>query len=135
MMFRDAAFVRFRKRMPPMRWHLVLATFLLASCKSADWKETAAADGRRQIRDDIGDASASFSDVKVVGDSSTGQICGKVLGHGVSNGLGTPARFVVYIDHTAGPWIEGQHGREIVTDSGFDFAWQHDCVEEGWKPS
>jgi hypothetical protein len=118
---------------PVMRQSLVLATIVLAACRSGDWKQAAAADGMEQIRADIGDASARFSDVQVVGDSRTGQICGKVLAHDVSTGFGTPARFVVYIDHTSGPWIEGQHGRETVTDSRFDFAWQHDCVDEGWR--
>ncbi len=116
-----------------MRQALVLMTIVLTSCQSPDWKQAAAADGLEQVRTSLGDPAASFSDVQVVGDSSTGQICGKVLAHGVSVGFGTPARFVVYIDHTAGPWIEGHHGRDTVTDKRFDFAWEHDCIDEGWR--
>ncbi|HZV09926.1 MAG TPA: hypothetical protein VFF94_09210 [Novosphingobium sp.] len=120
----------------PMRRLALLAALPLLACQPAtDWRQAAALDGEQQIRADIEDPAASFSQVQVVGDASTGQICGKVLGRSVSAGFGTPARFIVYIDRTAGPWIEEQHGHSIVTGQRFEFAWQHDCIDEGWRPS
>ena len=106
---------------------------LLASCNAPDWRAKAAQDGEQKVRDDLGDPSLEFSAVQVVGDSRTGQVCGKVLGKTVYGSVGEPVRFIVYIDGSAGPWIEGQHGRDTVSDSRFDFAWQNDCINEGWR--
>lgn len=115
-----------------MRLFSIFAAALLVSCSASGWKAVAAADGERQVREDLGDAAATFSNVQVVGDSTTGQVCGFVSEGNVSE---TPARFVFYIDRTAGPWIEGQRGRDKVSDARFDFAWQQDCIGEGWQRS
>ena len=47
-----------------------------------------------------------LGNVQVTGDEHTGQICGKVISTNAR-----PAHFVVYIDGTAGPFIEGVVGR------------------------
>jgi hypothetical protein len=117
-----------------MRKVQLLLLLPLVACQGVDWKPLALREGEEQIRHMISDPAATFSEVQVVGDRQTGQICGHVLGRGVSAGFGQPARFIVYIDRTAGPWIEGWHGREAISGEDFDEAWQHDCLDEGWHP-
>ena len=116
-----------------MRAFMGIGLLLLAACRGgSDWRAEALASGEEKIRQDLGDPLLKFSEVQVVGDASTGQVCGRVFGKTVSNSIGAPARFIVYIDGTAGPWIEGQQGHRTVTDQRFDFAWKADCVGEGW---
>lgn len=89
--------------------------------------------GLQKMRDYLEDPDLRFFAAQVVGDSSSGQICGRVFGKSVSNGTGAPARFIVYIDGTAGPWIEDQIGQHKISDDRFEFAWANDCVGEGWR--
>ncbi|MGE4429883.1 MAG: hypothetical protein AB7E05_03965 [Sphingobium sp.] len=112
---------------------LVCAGALLASCDRPDWRVKAAEEGQQIIRATLDTSNLRFFDVQVVGDSRTGQICGKLLADGLSARSGLPARFIVYRDGTAGPWIENQYGRHKVSDERFDIAWRNDCVNEGWR--
>ena len=116
-----------------MKRLLVFCLVALASCGGGDWQAGAVEAGEQSIRQDVNDPSVRFFKVQAVGNSSTGQICGEVLGKDVSTGFGGPVRFVGYIDGTAGPWIEGQHGHNQIPDARFEFAWANDCVAEGWK--
>lgn len=105
---------------------------LLASCGKPDWRVQAEEEGKQAIRTTLNAGNLRFFDVRVVGDARTGQICGKVQARGLAARSGLPARFVVYIDGSAGPWIENQYGRHKISDERFDRAWQNDCVNEGW---
>jgi hypothetical protein len=102
----------------------------LAACGQQDWRAQAITDAQQKIRDDVGDQSAQFSRVQVTGDSSTGQTCGFVTVKRGDAGDQT-TRFIVYIDNTAGPYIEGNIGTHPV--GNFENAWQADCLSEGYK--
>lgn len=116
-----------------MRWMALCPVLALISCEAPDWRAAAAERALDSVRRDVGDPAVRFFAVQVVGDDRTGQICGRLMGEGLSTRRGTPARFIVYIDNSAGPWIENQIGHDIVSDARFDFAWENDCVKEGWR--
>jgi len=80
------------------------------------------------MRAEVNDPSAQFSNIQVTGDQTTGQICGQVKAAGAWR-----ARFIVYIDGTAGPFVESSRGMHAVSQQRFDFAWQNDCLKEGYK--
>jgi hypothetical protein len=84
-----------------------------------------------QIRAEVNDPTAQFSQVQVTGNDATGQTCGYLdakVGDRQKRG-----RFIVYIDGTAGPFVESGMGSLIMSPGDFDFAWQNDCVNEGYK--
>lgn len=117
-----------------MKWLLPFVSLLLAACGNVpeDWRIKAVENGKQAIISELGNTGLRFSEVQVVGDDKTGQICGKVSGPGISTNTGAAARFVVYIDGTAGPWIESDLNRAGITVERFYFAWDNDCVKEGW---
>jgi hypothetical protein len=124
------------RRRALLSWIWVCGPLAVAACGPAapagpagDWRtrETDAAEAK--IRADIGDPGALFTKVQVTGDDKTGQICGEV--QAAHNGA---RRFVVYIDATAGPWIEQGAGHVPITQDAFESAWQNDCVGEGYSP-
>jgi hypothetical protein len=94
-----------------------------------DWRAQWIDKAEAQMRKEVGDASATFSDVQATGDQRTGQICGKVTSTNAR-----PARFILYIDGTAGPFIEDGRGKTFMTPNQFDFSWRADCLNEGYKP-
>jgi hypothetical protein len=104
---------------------------VLAACSGAamDWRAQSIDKAETKMRAEVGDAAATFSEVQVTGDRQTGQICGKV-----KSANAEPARFVVYIDGTAGPFMEGGRGKTFLTPNQFDFSWRADCLNEGYKP-
>ena len=120
-----------------LRTGLIFALMSLSSCGSptptVDWRAAATQAATDAIGSDLGNIDPKYFDVRFVGDDKSGQTCGKVMGKGVSV-MGLPARFIVYIDKTAGPYVEGQRGLHTVDDERFDYLWQMDCVNEGWYP-
>ena len=71
--------------------------------------------------------------VQFTGDSKTGQTCGFVSARFGRDGLDHLARFIVYIDNTAGPFVDGGLGRQVLSMQDFERAWQGDCVKEGYN--
>jgi hypothetical protein len=113
----------------PAKIALLLLCSCFAACSPQDWRASAIADAEQKVRDDIAAPSAQFSRVQVTGDSSTGQTCGFVA---AKPGEQT-TRFIVYIDNTAGPYVESNAGTHPLAGSGFENAWQGDCLREGYK--
>jgi len=104
----------------------------LASCNGQDWRARAIADAEDEVRSEMGDPSARFSKLQVTGDSSTGQTCGVVLAK-IGGGREDFARFIVYIDATAGPYLDKGMGAHPISQEKFDFAWLNDCLKEGYN--
>lgn len=111
----------------PILLALPLCALPAACSGQPGWRtrETAAAEAK--VRELINDPAATFSAEQVTGDDQTGQTCGVVHSH-----TAAPRRFVVYIDGTAGPFIEG--GQGTAFNELFDRAWTNDCLDEGYKP-
>lgn len=112
---------------------LLCTAAMLTSCDKPDWRVKAVENGKQAIRASLDTSNLRFFDVQAVGDERSGQICGKLLADGLAARSGLPARFIVYLDGSTGPWIENQYGRHKVSDERFDLAWQNDCVNEGWR--
>ncbi|MER9843531.1 hypothetical protein NKJ59_20090 [Mesorhizobium australicum] len=108
--------------------HLIKLFFLpalLSACSgSGDWRADAIAGAEGKMRGLISDASATF------GDSSTGQTCGVITAK--VGAFTKEARFIVYIDNTAGPFVEPGMGQSM-SRADFDWAWRNDCLNEGYK--
>jgi hypothetical protein len=115
---------------PPL---VALAVLACAACHTSDWRRGAIENAERTVRIEAGDPQATFSDVQVTGDQSTGQVCGYVTAHNDTMLSGGPARFIFYIDGAGGnnPWVEGNPGRHKAPN--FDFNWSADCVHEGYS--
>ena len=111
---------------------LLSCAALFACGRSGDWRAGAIADSENQIRSDVGDTAAKFSDVQVTGNDSTGQTCGFVSAR-LSTGGDQSGRFIVYIDGTAGPYVENNMGSHAMSHEQFEFAWENDCLREGYK--
>jgi hypothetical protein len=101
----------------------------LAACNERDWRAQETGKAEDKIRIEVDDPSAAFSNVQVTGDETTGQICGQVTAKGAMT-----ARFIVYIDGTAGPYLAAGLGRNPLPHDQFEFAWRNDCLGEGYKP-
>src|SRR5437763_12832414 len=103
---------------------LVCGSVVVAACQPQsppDWRSQQIAAAEVKIRADVGDPAAQFARVQVTGDDKTGQICGEVRpGHNGSR------RFIVYIDATAGPYVEQGAGSVSIGQDAFDSAWQND---------
>jgi len=110
---------------------LICAAAALAGCQGQDWRAQATAKAEDQMRQVLSDPAAQFSRVQVTGDNATGQTCGFVSAKG-GDGLSHVARFIDYIDQSAGPYVEGGLGKAPLSQSDFDRAWQGDCVSEGY---
>ncbi|TPK83456.1 MULTISPECIES: hypothetical protein [unclassified Mesorhizobium] len=113
------------------RQALLLLCGLLAACNGGDWRANAISAAEDKMRVEVNDSSATFSHIQLTGDSSSGQTCGVVrakAGSGWKN-----VRFIVYIDNTAGPYVEAGLGRQSMSRPDFDWAWQNDCLNEGYK--
>jgi len=111
---------------------LVCGSLAIAGCQPVgqpgDWRSQQIASAEAKIRTDVGDPAAEFAKVQVTGDDKTGQICGEVQpAHNASS------RFIVYIDGTAGPWVDQGAGRVPIGRDAFESAWQNDCVAEGYS--
>jgi hypothetical protein len=104
----------------------------LAAC-GMDWRAQQMRVAEEKIRAEVNDPAAQFRQVQLTGDQATGQTCGFVIPRKSSGVSGEPARFIVYIDGSAGPWVEKSEGRAVISQQRFDMAWQWDCVNEGWK--
>lgn len=105
----------------------------LVACNQQDWQTRAVSRAEAQMRVEVDDASATFSGVQVTGNSRTGQTCGFVSAKVAGTAPERTTRFIVYIDGTAGPFVEANMGSHSITQERFDFAWQHDCLGEGYK--
>ncbi|HXV01508.1 MAG TPA: hypothetical protein VG166_13520 [Caulobacteraceae bacterium] len=110
----------------------VLAALGLISCGKQDWRTQTIANAETQMRSEVGDPAAQFSRVQVTGDDKTGQTCGYILVSPRSGASGQTDRFIVYIDQSAGPFVEGDRGQHPMAQQAFDQAWQGDCVSEGY---
>ena len=110
----------------------ICGAFAVTACgpsgQVGDWRSQQIAAAEAKIRADVGDPSAQFSKVQLTGDDKTGQTCGEV--QPAHNGS---RRFIVYIDATAGPYIEGGAGGAPIGQDAFDSAWQNDCLAEGYS--
>jgi len=98
----------------------------ITACNAPDWRAQQIGRAEAKIRSEVGDASAQFSKVQLTGNEHTGQTCGIV-----QDAHNAPVRFIVYIDG-AGPYVEGGHGGQYLSRDAFDFAWQNDCINEGY---
>lgn len=85
------------------------------------------------MRARLGDPAAQFSKVQVTGDSRSGQTCGFVTATPAAAVSGGTGRFIVYIDKAAGPFFEYSIGISSIPQAQFDFQWEHDCLNEGYK--
>jgi len=106
---------------------LIAVCLGLAGCAPGDWRAEATAQAEAKVRAEISDPSAQFSRVQVTGDDRTGQTCGFVAA------AGQAVRFIVYIDGTAGPYVEAGAGQHPIAQDDFNRAWQSDCVSEGYN--
>ncbi len=115
---------------------LVLAGALsgLAACSRGDWKPQAIANAEEKIWTEVNDPSAQFLGIQVTGNSSTGQTCGAVKVKLPDGSWDRSKRFIVYIDGTAGPYIELETGTHALSQDAFNQAWQNDCLNEGYRP-
>ncbi|HEY2178476.1 MAG TPA: hypothetical protein VGH15_07830 [Caulobacteraceae bacterium] len=116
-------------------WLLIGAAVGLASCarpQAGDWRADTITAAESQIKAEVDDPAAQFSRVQVTGDDKTGQTCGYVSIGAGSGGSGKVERFIVYIDQTAGPFVEENIGKHPLEGQGFAQAWQGDCVSEGY---
>jgi hypothetical protein len=124
--------------MNTMKTHAALVAIILccaglSACgQSGDWRAQAIADAESQIRTDVNDPNAKFSDVQVTGNDSTGQTCGRVSAR-LSTGGDRSGRFIVYIDGSVSPYVENGMGAHPMAQERFEFAWQNDCLKEGYK--
>lgn len=114
---------------------LACGCLALVACDKEDpqWRAKVIADAENQIRARLGDPAAQFERVQVTGNQSTGQTCGFVTAQPAASAEGGTGRFIVYIDKTAGPFIEYSVGIATIPQERFDFAWEHDCIDEGYK--
>jgi len=115
---------------------LIAAVSALAACEKdkPDWRQAVIADAEGQVRARLGDPGAEFSAVQVTGDSSSGQTCGIVHANPPAAAHGGSGRFIVYIDKAAGPFIELSVGIATISQPQFEFQWEHDCLDEGYRP-
>ena len=105
----------------------------LASCNAGDWRASAIAHAEDLVRVEVNDPTARFTNEQVTGDSSTGQTCGFVRVKGGATTLSKVGRFIVYIDGGAGPFVEAGMSPRALSREDFDFQWQNDCLNEGYK--
>jgi hypothetical protein len=112
------------------RRSLIFALLCLGACNGRDWQARETERAEEKIRVEVGGPSAQFLNVQVTGDERTGQICGEVKATGKMK-----ARFIVYIDGTAGPYLAAAQGRHPLPHDQFEFAWRNDCLREGYKPA
>ena len=85
------------------------------------------------MRGEVNDQAAQFWRVQVTGDDKTGQTCGFVTKRNGSGVPGGTEQFIVYIDQTAGPFVEGNLGKQAMSEEAFSNAWQNDCLNEGYN--
>jgi len=112
--------------------NLLVLCALLSACSgsSGDWRADAIASAEAKMRGLINSPEVTFSHVDLTGNSATGQTCGVIIS---KVGIFTKeARFIVYIDNTAGPFVEPGLGSSM-SQADFDWAWKNDCVNEGYK--
>ena len=102
----------------------------LTACSGRDWRANAIADAENLMRSEVNDPSAQFSKLQVTGDSSGGQTCGVVIAKAGRRQVF--ARFIVYIDG-AGPYLDKSMGAHPISQEKFDFAWENDCLKEGYN--
>jgi hypothetical protein len=113
---------------------LMVCGFLgLISCNEEDWRMQAIALAEDKMHAEVNDSAAQFSRVQVTGDNATGQTCGFVKAKAGATGREKRGRFIVYIDGTAGPYVEAGMGSLFLSQEDFNFAWQNDCLNEGYK--
>jgi hypothetical protein len=112
---------------------LICSCLALSACDGQDWRARAIADAEARMRTEVNDPSARFAQVQVTGNSRTGQTCGFVDARSGS-GRERTGRFIVYIDGTAGPFVEADMGSRSMSAERFDFAWRNDCLKEGYLP-
>ena len=101
---------------------------------ASDWRAKAIADAEAQIRSRLNDPAARFVRVQLTGDQASGQTCGHVTARPPAGAGGGTGRFIVYIDKSAGPFIEYTVGISTIAQPQFEFQWEHDCVDEGYRP-
>jgi hypothetical protein len=112
---------------------VVIACVPLIACNAPDWRPAAIADAEGKVRQEISDPAAQFTRVQITGDSKTGQTCGYTTANVGAFGMQHTLRFIVYIDATAGPFVEAGMGQHPVSQQDFDRDWQSDCVNEGYR--
>jgi hypothetical protein len=110
---------------------VICGAFCVTACSDPDWRAHDIAKAESLARADISDPTAIFSRVAFTGDDKTGQTCGYLNGKTFA-GQPFAARFIVYIDGSAGPYVEYSMGRHPLSQVEFDRAWQNDCIVEGY---
>ena len=118
---------------PRPRWLAIYACLALVGCQQADWRPQAIAQAETKMREQVSDPAAQFSHVQLTGDDKTGQTCGTITAVLGPDRLSRSERFIVYIDNTAGPYIEGGFDNPPLSQANFDRAWQGDCLNEGYS--
>ena len=137
-MSRDRKAIHARNRIPRARVRTVLlgvSLLALFACDDrSDWRPKVIADAETQIRARLVDPAAQFTGVQVTGDRTSGQACGFVTAKPPAAASGGTGRFIVYIDKGAGPFIEMSVGISTISQPQFEFQWEHDCLDEGYRP-
>jgi hypothetical protein len=112
----------------------------LASCGGGgggggggDWRSQTIERAETQMRAAVTDPTAQFWRVQVTGDDQSGQTCGFITKKNSTDGPGGTERFIVYIDQSAGPYIEGALGKQTMSEEAFSRAWENDCITEGYN--
>jgi hypothetical protein len=109
-----------------------LACMAVSACGQQDWRAQTIAQAEAKMRQETTDPAAQFARVQVTGDDKTGQTCGYVSARFATDGLNHTARFIVYIDNSAGPYVDGALGRQALSSEDFEQAWRSDCIKEGY---
>src|SRR6185437_9556770 len=107
-----------RKRLGNRRTGILGTKFLLiggclslAACNGRDWRAQAITNAEEKVQIEVNYPAAEFSRVQVTGNSTTGQTCGYVTVKTGYAQLKRTARFIVYIDGTAGLLLKRIWGR------------------------
>ncbi len=109
-----------------MRSVLFCGLLALSACQPPDWRAQAIAAAEAKVKAEVGDPAAQFLNVQFIGDQKTGQTCGAI--QAASRPM---ERFIVYIDGTAGPYVEGADPEHLSSET-FYAAWENDCLAEGY---
>jgi hypothetical protein len=102
-----------------------------ASGGDGDWRSQTIERAETQMRAAVSDPTAQFWRVQVTGDDQSGQTCGFITKKNSPDGPGGTERFIVYIDQSAGPYIEGTLGKQVMSEEAFSRAWENDCISDG----
>lgn len=108
---------------------LVVAEIILVGWHTLNgWRDDKVLAAEREMRAELGDPRAKFTEDQFTGDQTNGQTCGRIE----TSSRGSE-RFIVYIGARA-PLIDGGLGGGDLSQADFDDAWRSDCLRKGYNP-